>query len=233
MGNGAPVPQVPNFTLDQWLAWGTQNNIDDPKIYDFLSPPLPAGSITRWLTRIERINNASKPNGVTATEWRGRKSHIKGHAFERMLRVVLRSVRFFHSWQNVGTTTNEIDLLVELGIGSDGSPVLKQWGSHFIVECKLVNKSFNSTWVDKLNTVLELHHSEVGLLVGSHGLPKGKLKTAIHILSFKTPPRVIVCINIDDLIACENGQNFLRLITRRYLETKTGAAQLITQGVEE
>ena len=44
------------------------------------------------------------------------------------------------------------------------SPVIRQWGSHFIVECKLVNKSFNSTWVDKLNTVLDLHHCEVDKL---------------------------------------------------------------------
>src|SRR5215472_3299565 len=48
-------------------------------------------------------------------------------------------------------------------------------------------------------------------------------------LSFKTPPHVIICINIDDLIACENGANFLRLISTRYIEAKTGAAQLITQ----
>jgi hypothetical protein len=77
--------------------------------------------------------------------------------------------------------------------------------------------------------VLELHGSEVGLLVSSHGPPKGKVKTQIHMHAFKTPPRVIVCISLAELQECENGQNFLRLISTRYIEAKTGATALITQ----
>ena len=230
MATNPAAPAAPtNFTLDEWLAFAATNNLDDARIYDFLSEPLPPGTVTRWLARIDRITNAVKPSGVTAAKWRGRKNQIKGRAFEQMLAAVLRSVRFFSSWENVGTTTNEIDLLVQVGIGCQVSPVLRQWGSHFICECKLVNKGVNATWIGKLNTVLELHHSEVGVLVSAKGRPQGKVKTQMHILSIKSPPRIIISVNLDDLVECENGQNFLRLISTRFIETVSGAAGLITQ----
>jgi hypothetical protein len=112
---------------------------------------------------------------------------------------VLKSVRSFKSWSNVSTSTNEIDLLVEVGITCQVSPVIRQWGSHFVCECKLVDKGVNATWVGKLNTVLELHHAEVGVLISAKGPPKGKVKTQIQFLTFKTPPSVIVCISLEDL----------------------------------
>jgi hypothetical protein len=98
-----------------------------------------------------------------------------------------------------------------------------------VCECKLVNKGINATWIGKLNSVLELHGSEVGVLVSSHGAPRGKVKTQIHMHAFKTPPRVIVCISLDELKECENGKNLLRLISTRYIEAKSGATALITQ----
>jgi hypothetical protein len=226
-----PTPQVPagNLTLDQWIEFGRKNDIDDELIYRYLSPPLPANSVSRWLARIERIENAAKPKGVAASEWSGRKSKLKGTAFEAMIRLVIKSVPSFTVWKNVTTTTNEIDLLVRVGLAIQVSPIVRQWGSHFVCECKLVNKGINATWVGKLNSVLELHGSEVGVLVSSHGAPRGKVKTQIHMHAFKTPPRVIVCISIDELKECENGKNLLRLISTRYIEAKSGAAALITQ----
>jgi hypothetical protein len=98
-----------------------------------------------------------------------------------------------------------------------------------LCECKLVNTGINATWVGKLNSVLELHDSQVGILVSSHGGPKGKVKTQIHMHAFKTPPRVIVCISLGELQECENGRNFLHLLSTRYVEVKTGATGLITQ----
>ncbi len=55
------------------------------------------------------------------------------------------------------------------------------------------------------------------------------MKTQIHMHAFKTPPRVIVCISLAELKECENGKNFLHLISTRYIEAKTGATLLITQ----
>jgi hypothetical protein len=226
-----PTPQVPvgNLTLDQWIEFGRKNDIDDELIYSFLSPPLPANSVSRWLARIERIENAAKPKGVSASEWSGRKNKLKGTAFEAMICLVIKSIPSFTVWKNVTTTTNEIDLLVRVGLAIQVSPVVRQWGSHFVCECKLVNKGINATWIGKLNSVLELHGSEVGVLVSSHGAPRGKVKTQIHMHAFKTPPRVIVCISLDELKECENGKNLLRLISTRYIEAKSGATALITQ----
>jgi len=190
---------------------------------------LPANSVSRWLVRIERIEQAPRPTGIPAAVWNGKKSKVKGQAFEGMMCTVFRSVPSFTVWKNVTTTTNEIDLLVKIGLAIQVSPIIRQWGSHFLCECKLVKKGVNATWIGKLNSVLELHGSEVGVLVSSQGSPRGRVKTQIHMHAFKIPPRVMVCISLDELKECENGKNFLRLISTRYIEAKSGAAALITQ----
>lgn len=227
-----PVPQVSptnNLTLDQWIEFALKNNIDDDVIYSYLCPPLPPNSVSRWLVRIERIENAVRPKGFSAAKWSGKKNRLKGRAFEGMIKLIIGTVPSFSIWKNVTTTTNEIDLLVKVGLTIQMSPVVRQWGSHFLCECKLVNKGVNATWVGKLNSVLELHGSEVGVLISSQGPPKGRVKTQIHMHAFKVPPRVIVCISLAELMECEKGTNFLRLLSTRYIEAKTGATALITQ----
>jgi hypothetical protein len=227
-----PAPKIQptnNLTLDQWIEFTLTNNVDEDFIYSYLCPPLPSNSVTRWLERIERIEDASKPKGTSAAKWNGKKNRLKGRAFEAMIKLIIGAVPSFSVWKNVTTTTNEIDLLVKVGLKIQLSPVIRQWGPHFLCECKLVRKGVNATWIGKLNSVLELHSSEVGVLVSSQGSPKGKVKTQIHMHAFKVPPRVIVCISLDELQECENGGNFLRLLSTRYIEAKTGAAGLITQ----
>ncbi|HWA95680.1 MAG TPA: hypothetical protein VG844_13845 [Terracidiphilus sp.] len=216
------------FSFQDWLEMAANNEVDDEAIYEYLSPPLPENLVNRWLARISKIENAQRPNNVKLKEWRGRISRAKGRAFERLIIAILKTVRFFESWNNVGTTTNEIDVLVEIGMGCQISPVIREWGTHFICECKLTRDSINATWVGKLNTVLETHNAKVGVLVAAKGPPKGKVWTQIHILSVKQPPCVIVCISLDDLIECQGAGSFLRLVTRRYLEVKVGAANLIS-----
>ena len=218
-----------NFTLDQWIEFALQNNLDEDVIYRYLSPPLPPKSVTRWLGRIKRIETLPKPKGVSAQVWQGKRNRLKGRAFEALMRIVIKSVPSFTVWKNVTTTTNEIDLLVKVGLSIQVSPIVRQWGSHFLCECKLVNTGINATWVGKLNSVLELHNSEVGILVSTHGAPKGKVKTQIHMHAFKTPPRIIVCISLAELQECENGRNLLHLLSTRYVEARTGATALITQ----
>jgi hypothetical protein len=227
--SGAPTGASNTLTLAQWVEYALENGVNEDLIYNYLSPPFPPKSVSRWIARFNRIENAAKPPAVKPAQWKGKKSRIKGRAFENMARSVIRCVPSLSVWQNVATTTNEIDLLVRIGLAIQVSPIVRQWGSHFICECKLVNQGINSTWVGKLNSVLELHGSEVGLLISSQGPPKGKVKTQIHMHAFKTPPRVIVCISLAELQECENGRNFLRLISTRYIEAKTGASALITQ----
>ncbi|MGJ5814874.1 hypothetical protein [Paludibaculum fermentans] len=203
--------------------------MNEDMLYQYLCPPLPPNTVTKWLVRINRIETRQRPTGVTAAEWQGKQSRIKGRAFEGLVRRVFKYVPAFTVSGNVATTTNEIDLLVQVGLSIQASPAIRQWGPHFLCECKLVKTGINANWVGKLNSVLELHSAEVGILISSSGAPRGKVKTQIHMHAFKTPPRVIVCISLAELQECENGRNLLKLLSTRYVEAKTGAAGLITQ----
>src|ERR1700728_3163410 len=139
-------PAPGNLTLEQWIDFAQKNNINDVLIDRFLCPPLPPNTVSRWLSRIERIEKAARPKGTPAAEWSGRKSRLKGRAFESMVQSIIKSVPSFSVWKNVTTTTNEIDLLVKVGSTIPVSPIIRQWGTHFLCECKLVDKSINATW---------------------------------------------------------------------------------------
>lgn len=146
-----------------------------------------------------------------------------------LARSVMKSVPSFTVWKNVTTTTNEIDLLIKIGLNIQLCPAVRRWGSHFLCECKLVKGSINATWVGKLNSVLELHGSEVGILISDSHAPRGRVKTQIQMHAIKTPPRIIVCVSLAELQECENGRNLLQLLSTRYIEATAGASRLITQ----
>jgi hypothetical protein len=123
MATSSPIPSSPgNLTLDQWIDFALNNQVSDDLIYNYLSPPLPANSVSRWLVRIERIEKATRPATVPAASWNGKKNKVKGDAFEALMRTVVRSVPSFTVWKNVTTTTNEIDLLVKIGLAIQVSP---------------------------------------------------------------------------------------------------------------
>jgi len=218
------------LTVDDLLKFLLQHEIDDEKIYRVLCGSLQNARYRQLVSRMKRVVKSQKPVGVSKAEWQGRQSRVKGRIFEKLIALVLRAVVPFKTWANVNTTTSELDILVQIGPSGAIIPSLREWGTHFISECKFSNEYVSIQWVTNLNTVLQTHNASVGVLFSTRGTTtQGNGRRALHqieVLSVMTPSRFIVCVDLWDLEVCANGFNFLTLLSQRYLEAKASAGRL-------
>jgi hypothetical protein len=217
-------------TVDELFKFLTQHQIDDEKIYKVLCGSLQYARYRQLVNRMKLVVNASKPDNVSTAKWQGRQNRIKGRIFERLIDLVLKAVEPFTTWTNVNTTTSELDILVQIGPSGGVIPSLREWGTHFISECKFSSEYVSIQWVTNLNTVLQSHNAGVGVLFSTRGTTNAgngkKALRQIEVLSVMTPARFIVCVDLWDLEVCANGFNFLKLLSHRYLEAKANAGRL-------
>lgn len=187
----------------------------------------------KHLKRLDSINVAKLPKGnrrKKKKQFEAQRSRLKGRVYEALVGTVLRGVKCFNTWHNVNSTTNELDILVVLGPSSKLVPAMRDWGSHCICECKYHDSHVSTNWVTKLNTVLQTHGSQVGILFSRKGIAsKGRgaqIRQLQQLLAVSGTPRYIVSIDSDDLLACTNGQNFLKLVVQRFVEMRAGVEKL-------
>ncbi|MGA8761373.1 MAG: restriction endonuclease [Candidatus Sulfotelmatobacter sp.] len=225
-----PIAPIGAVTAQDLLRFMVDNHIDSTQIFDILCSHLNQQEYRRVLAEIDAINASQKPPDLSKAAWEGQNNQAKGHLFEELMEIILRSVEPFTSWNNVHTSTSEIDILVQLGPTGLLLPALREWGTHVLCECKFSHDSVSIQWVTNLNTVLQTHNTTVGLLFTTRGLSArgngARAKRQIEILSVMTPARFIVCLNGDDLKLCAEGFNFLRLLSQRYMEVKANTGRL-------
>jgi hypothetical protein len=214
-------------SFEQALEYMNTQQVDDAKIYSFLSQ-VDTARVACWLSRLDRVVAAKKPDdpSITDKKWTGRKNAIKGKIFERLVGAILCGIKGFDTWKDVTTTTNQLDMLVHLGPTAQFSPALREWGTHFICECKFEDKAIGVTWIGKLNTVLQSHLARVGVFVSRRGIANGgpgkKARNLIRTLALMTPSRFILSLDRPDLERCIAGQNLAELLSRKYVGTKIG-----------
>jgi len=222
MSNGGTL------TLDEWLDFGRRNDIDDPKIYEFLTGNINQVEIDQRLAELDAIDALQNPGNFSKKGWEGEQNRQKGIVFETLGGLLLQSIRPFHVWNRIVTTTNEIDWLIELGPLALNSPVMRHWGTHCLCECKVGNEPVNVTWIGKLNTTMQTSGASVGILLSRRGIgPRGRAaRTQLQLLAAMTPSRVIICIDLQEMREALAARTFLQLIGRRYMEVKIGAQPL-------
>ncbi len=229
MGGQLPVPN-PTVTAEDLFAFMVQHNITSNRIFEILCSTLNKARYLQLVRRIDRINALTRPHGIAKTAWEGKKNKVKGKLFEKLIEIVLRTVEPFRSWTNVHTSTSEIDLVVQIGPSGQVIPALRDWGTHFLCECKFSNEHVSIQWVTNLNTVLQTHNANVGLLFTTRGLTSrgsgARASRQIEILAVMSPARFIVCINSEDMHACGSGFNFLLLLSQRYMEVKASTGRM-------
>ena len=201
--------------------------IDDPRIYDVLTGIIDQAAIDQRIAEIDEIDSRPNRGGFSKKGCEGEQNRLKGAAFEALGGLVLQTVRPFHLWNNVQTTTNEIDWLIELVPLAQHLLVMRDWGTHCICECKVGNQVVNVGWIGKLNTLMQTSGVSVGLLLSKKGIgTKGRASSArvqLQLLAAMTPSRVIICIDFEEMRTALASRSFLQLIGRRFIELKIGA----------
>lgn len=103
----------------------------------------------------------------------------KGKSLEEIVKYIIKNSVFFDIYDNVRTSTNEIDEVVSISykgrriMDSSGISVesLGIEGDYFLGECKNYNKKVGSTWVGKFYTLLKTCGGcRFGILFSFHGL---------------------------------------------------------------
>ncbi len=98
-------------------------------------------------------------------------SPTKGACLEKLVRFIFSSCIFFNVRPNIHTSTNEIDVLVELtDIGKQYSQHINLKGDYLLVECKNYKKTVGVTWVGKFcSLVLFQSNTRIGILFSHEG----------------------------------------------------------------
>ncbi len=210
-------------SLKAALEYIVANDVDDDALYRELAPS-DVATVRRYMLRFRAIVAKVRPpdSNKSKRAWISQQNRLKGRCFELMMRSLLPNV--FQTWDRIQTDTNELDILVEHGPKTSFFPALREWGTHSICECKSNRDTFSVTWVDKLAGVLEIHGARVGIVMGTRApQTRGNGQRAIEtIRMYAVRNRTIVVLDLSDVERCLNGENALRLISRRYIEIRTG-----------
>lgn len=218
--------------IDTLLKFMHANNIDDDRIYSHLCPTA-SSRLARLLKCVERVSKAKyRPkafNFNSEKSFRSAQGRLKGKIFEAVTTELLSSVSCFKTYTNIQTTTNEIDVLVEVGPTGLFAPALRDWGTHFVCECKFHESHVSTTWVGKLATLLQLHNAKVGLLISKKGIaPSGRganIHHHIQMIGVSALQKIILPIDFSDIERCANGENILHMIVRRFIEARSAIAK--------
>lgn len=219
-------------SLDFLIEQLALNDLDDEKIFAHFCT-VDKKKLKAKLKALQKISDLPYKAGG---KWPSKKSFEsdrnarKGKIFERLAAELLRGIKCFGVSHNVHTSTNEIDILVGLGPSANFVPALKQWGTHFICECKFHQTHISTTWVDKLRGVMQKHGANASLLISKKGIakngPGAGIRQSLQLYAAMTPSSYILPLDFEDLTNCVNGENLLQLINKRHIEIRTSTAIL-------
>ena len=216
-------------SVEDLLLFLQTHGSSNAAIYNLIYEKVDAARFNQLYTRIERVEAAQRPADGTYTvgSWRSRQSDTKARIFEELVGLFLRASKPFQAYNRLNTPTNEIDWLVVFGPLQNTVPSFREWGPHFICECKFTKGNVKSEWVGKLNTLLQTHGACVAILI-SHKVIQGsrgeaaQAKRLAQDLSIMENPKFILSISFDDLNNCvATNQNFIHMLNLRYTELRS------------
>lgn len=217
-------------TLGAFLEFMNRNDLDDARLYEGLCA-INTHRLGVLLERLKGVEAMKSPKrGPAGGSWAANRNRVKGRLYEAIIGLIVKGTGCFETWHNVRTTTNEIDLLLKLGQRSSWIPQLRSWGSHCVAECKNHKTHVKVDWVDKLAALLPTHGAHVGLLFSRKGVrhkeSAGGVRHKLQLLAVAGSGTFILCFDWDDLERCAAGENFLRLLTDRFVEVRAGIRKL-------
>lgn len=175
---------------------------------------------------LEIIKNIKLDNFKTTKE--------KGNALEILMKKIFKAENLFKVYQNIHTSSNEIDLVIQIqsnGLLLNLNTILGAQGDKILVECKNYNKKIDVTWIGKFAHLLDHHNIDYGIIFSKHsltGINKGKLtwnQAAGLVKKFYLKySKFIISVTLDEIEEIvSKGKNFVE-----FLQNKRNNIQLDT-----
>ncbi|TEX16545.1 acetylglutamate semialdehyde dehydrogenase [Bacillus cereus] len=154
----------------------------------------------------------------------------KGKILEEIVNYIVSKSIVFDLHRNLRTSTNEIDLLVNLnwrGKQFKEKGFIQFEDNQLICECKNYKKKIDVTWVGKFYSLLSCSTCRLGILFSYKGLT-GKgwndaigLSKKVYLLKEKEDEKIkIIDFNIEDFNLLEQGESFLNIIHTKLINLK-------------
>lgn len=159
----------------------------------------------------ELLEHFKRTNGSSAS------TKEKGLALENLVKFIIDKSVVFDGYQNLRTSSNEIDILVRLNpkgrlLLNHGLEVSQD---RFIAECKNYHTGIGPTWVGKLASLMEYTQNSLGIIFSYHGLSGKGWKDGIGLakkLLLKDSKTCIIDFSIDDFNQLATGKSFNGLL---------------------
>lgn len=226
---------APDSSLLFVLEYITKNDIKDPTIWALLDRTDRA-TLTNLLSQVDSIDaeiyDKLVHTGLNSKQFETSKSGRKGKVFEKVAETLFRDISCFGTRTDIPTATNQLDVLVQMGPMANVVPAFKEWGTHFICECKYHDKGVSVDWVQKLHAVLSTHGASVGVLISKKPISKGTRGNIHHMLQmFALKGRIIISVSRDDLHKCAAGDSIIPMLCDRYVAVQMGISYFMKPSV--
>jgi hypothetical protein len=222
-------------TLEDVINFIAKSGIDNPVIWSHLdrTDTVAVNKILAELDAVESEIYDKAVHGGTKVQFETMKSGRKGKAFENLTNELMAGLTCFGVRNDVTTDVNQLDLLVSLEPNSSIVPALRNWGSHFICECKFHDKGVSVTWVEKLHSILRTHKARVGILISKKGISKvGRGANVVHLLHMLAVDNChVICLSREDLNNCAAKGGLLKLLVDRYVAIGNGIPQFMKEKI--
>lgn len=161
---------------------------------------------------------------VDANSNKSTPSKLKGESLEKLVEYIFNISPLFSVINNLRTTTNEVDLLV------NSTPMGKAFIDEgfldfplpFLCECKNYNKKVGVTWIGKFFSLLSTSNKKFGIMFSYHGI-SGKNWSSANGLTKKinlstNKETIIIDFSLKDFEEIKNGEAFINIINRKIFQ---------------
>ena len=164
----------------------------------------------------------------------------KGESLEKLVLCLVKNTHMYNLYNNLKTSTNEIDDFFELNDDANYLMVqglIKGTPLKILGECKNYGKSISVTYIGKFYSLMNVSNIRFGIMFSAKGLSgttsfrDGKgLVRKIYMIKEKTSEKYnILDFNLEDFERVRNGELFLKIIEEKMdeLQLDTSIASYI------
>ncbi len=212
------IMQNEAYGFVEFLKDLTANSIKpNDEIYGYLCQ-VNAVELDRWISRLTKVQGVQiKGNSKESKAKKGKKSHLVGKIFERLVRVLLDGCPSVLTHNgNIRSTISEIDFNIQLQPLAQAIQMFQGIGVSAIGEAKCVESGPKTEWINEFSGVLQAHNSKLGILFTACAprALRSEHRTALAIHS--AHGSIIVPFGLGQISQVRQGANFLKLLTDQH-----------------